>query len=71
MTVEELENLPDGVIGKEINTKKEAEDLYMEMFRVVFDRHDAKDCAKIVAQRLGRETQNSIWLEIEQKINEI
>ena len=72
MTTEELENLPDGIIiPKTKSHKKLAEEIYADMYAIILDRQDAKDCARLVAQRLGRETQDILWKKIEQEINNL
>jgi hypothetical protein len=72
MTIEDLENLPDGIIIPKTKSNRQlAEEMYADMYAIILDRQDAKDCARLQAQRLGRETQNILWKNIEEEINNI
>ena len=53
------------------SAKQRAEELYAQMYRVILDRHDARDAAKIAAERLGRETKNNIWDQVAQELDRL
>jgi hypothetical protein len=72
MDIEELENMPDGIVPQQNKTAKQrAEEIYAQMYKITLDRMDAKDCAKIVAERLGRETKDMLWDRVAQELDRL
>ena len=72
MTVKDLESLPDGIVPQVSKlAKQQAEELYAQMYKVILDRQDAIDAAKITVNLLGRETKHKMWDLIAQELDRL